>query len=124
MKKDYIFNDLPTKCHLCDSLAVAVFYFSQGCYCNNMPVQPLCSQHAYKSGSTCGTKELIKDLTTDNQFSKEYYDTKSLTVTREEALALLKKDLDIASNRTLGKMLSMLSILFKYNVTVVGETNE
>lgn len=63
----------PTPCHLCSDPAVAVFYFSHGCYCDPTTVQPLCISHAHKSGPAAGgSMELIKDLTEDSAFS-EYW---------------------------------------------------
>jgi hypothetical protein len=60
----------PTPCHLCGLAAVAVFYFSRGCYCNPSTVQSLCEHHARKSGPAAGgTMELIKDLTEGSAFS-------------------------------------------------------
>ena len=64
---------LPTKCHLCDDHAIAVFYFSHGCYCNRSTVQPLCLHHAHRSGPPDGgSKELIKDLTINAAFTKNW----------------------------------------------------
>lgn len=64
-------NDLPTKCHLCDDPALAVFYFSRGCVCDLATIQPLCPSHVAKSRpATGGSMELIKDLTIDGAFSE------------------------------------------------------
>ncbi len=49
--------------HGCKEDAVAVYYFSHGCYCSPVTVQPLCLHHARRSGSEIGSMELIKDLT-------------------------------------------------------------
>jgi hypothetical protein len=75
-------NHLPTKCHLCDHHAVAVYYFSRGCYCDPSTVQPLCLHHAHKSRPVLnGTMELIKDLTVDGVFAN------SLSLTAQESSA-------------------------------------
>jgi hypothetical protein len=66
-------NHNPTPCHLCDSPAVAVFYFSHGCVCSPATVQPLCLHHTQKSRppvKSGGSIELIKDLTIDGSFEK------------------------------------------------------
>ena len=76
---------LPTKCHLCDYAAVAVFYFSRGCYCDLTTVQPLCLHHAYRSHPVpSGTMELIKDLTLDGGFAGRGMSTRPLP-SRSEA---------------------------------------
>jgi hypothetical protein len=63
----------PTVCHLCGAPAVAVFYFSHGCYCDPTTVQPLCAHHAHKSGpGTGGGMELVKDLSVDGSFAKHW----------------------------------------------------
>ena len=95
--------DLPTKCHLCGSDAVAVFYFSQGCHCDTTTVQPLCLHHAYKSGSTTGTMELIKDLT-DGEFAKVWKENmgvySTMDITRNDAYEAIKAALEDISKVT------------------------
>jgi hypothetical protein len=56
------------KCTLCDSEAIAVYYFDKGCVCNKSTTQPLCEHHIRKS-TPIGSMELIEDLTLDNKFS-------------------------------------------------------
>lgn len=70
----------PTQCHLCSVDAVAVFYFSHGCYCNDTTVQPLCLHHVYTSGPAVsgGSMEMIKDLTVGDAFSRNWFDGKTL----------------------------------------------
>jgi hypothetical protein len=64
---------LPTKCHLCEDPAVAVFYFSQGCVCDQTTVQPLCLHHCHKACPVSGgSMELIKDLTVDRAFTNHW----------------------------------------------------
>ena len=55
------------KCYLCDDLAVAIFYFSNGCYHYDSKIQSLCAHHSYNSEPRYGTMELIQDLTTSGE---------------------------------------------------------
>jgi len=58
------------KCILCDSKAIAVYYFSKGCVCNSNQIQPLCEHHIYKA-TPIETMQLIKDLTVDREFTNQ-----------------------------------------------------
>lgn len=59
------------KCHLCESVAVAVFHFPEGCACSTAEIQPLCAQHAFKAAPVRGMV-LIDDLTVDNEFTQAW----------------------------------------------------
>lgn len=108
-------NDLPTKCHLCGADAVAVFYFSQGCFCDKTTVQPLCIHHAHKSGSSSGSMELIKDLT-DGHF-KDLWEEKmgvysTMDITRADAIDAIRVELDKVDNLSDEHLEEMMFTLF------------
>ncbi len=57
-------------CHLCDSKAVAIYFFNEGCICAKDKVQPLCEHHIYKA-TPIESMEFIKDLTLNEEFTKK-----------------------------------------------------
>ena len=59
-----------TKCHLCDTEAIAIFCFTKGCYCDKTEIQPLCLHHAYKSGpNNDGAMILLEDLSIEKNLA-------------------------------------------------------
>jgi hypothetical protein len=64
-------GDVLMKCFLCDSEAVAVFEFPEGCICRDEQVQPLCAQHAFKATPRRGML-LIEDLTEGAEFTQAW----------------------------------------------------
>lgn len=61
------------KCNLCDSEAIAIFLFTEGCYCDRTPLQPLCLHHSFKFGpNDGGAMILVKNLSEDNKFTLEW----------------------------------------------------
>jgi hypothetical protein len=67
-----------TKCNLCNDEAIAIFYFNNGCICNEKNTQPLCLHHAHKSRPAGkGSMELIVDLTVSGIFT-DYWNSRIL----------------------------------------------
>lgn len=65
------------QCHLCNDEAIAIFMFTEGCYCDKTPLQPLCLHHSFKSGpNNNGFMVLVEDLSYNKEFTK-YWTNKS-----------------------------------------------
>lgn len=64
------------KCHMCDSAAVSVFEFSDGCFCSPDVIQALCTQHAFRA-TPIGDMRLIEDMTEDRAFTMVWYGLES-----------------------------------------------
>ena len=62
-----------SKCHFCNSGAVAGFFMPEGCWCYPKDrEQVLCMQHVIKA-TPLGGMELIGDFTVDREFSEWWH---------------------------------------------------
>ena len=91
-------------CKRCGKEAIAIFFFSEGCYCDESKVQALCLHHAMKSGPPDGgTMQLMTDLTQDFSFGPFWHKQRGTSMSEAaekfvklcEKIIALQKEVDL-----------------------------